>query len=35
MFLVSDNREYRSQRIRSLIDIDIEIAVLVAAADFE
>ena len=35
MFLVSDNREYRSQKIRSLIDIDIEIAVLVAAADFE
>ena len=30
MFLIKDNRNVRSKKIRSLIDIDICIAVLVA-----
>ncbi|MDL2279801.1 hypothetical protein LJC15_03945 [Desulfovibrio sp. OttesenSCG-928-G11] len=35
MFLVTDDREERSKKIREFIDIDVEVAVLVAAADFE
>jgi hypothetical protein len=35
MFFVNDSRDERNNKIRSLIDTDICIAVLVAAADFE
>ena len=35
MFLVQGTRPERSDKIRSLMDIDINVAVIIAAADFE
>lgn len=35
MFLVNDTREKRTEKIRKFMDLDISIAVIIAAADFE